>query len=105
MEHPCYKCGQIVEQGRVFCPQCGAPQIRVLLAEAAAAPLAQIPLPAQDEILPSSRTLPVVAFPMKWSRALKSCGLAALIASALMFLGPFVTMPSAGFLAVVLYRR
>src|SRR3954464_1528145 len=106
MEPPCHKCGEIVEEGRVFCRQCGAPQIRVLVAEAAPA-VPQVVAAGQSDILPSSETVPVLALPMKWSRALKSCGLAALIASALMFLGlhPFVTMPSAGFLAVVFYRQ
>jgi hypothetical protein len=34
MDHPCYKCGHSVEDGKPFCSQCGAPQIRVLLPEA-----------------------------------------------------------------------
>ena len=37
MEQPCYKCRQLVEEGRPFCPHCGAPQIRVLVAEPVAA--------------------------------------------------------------------
>ena len=29
MDHPCEKCGALVEDGRPFCPQCRAPQIHV----------------------------------------------------------------------------
>jgi len=44
---------------------------------------------------------------MPWSRTLKPCALAALIASLLMAMGlyPLVALPSAGFLAVVFYRQ
>ena len=34
MDHPCYKCGHLVEDGKPFCAQCGAPQIRVAMPEA-----------------------------------------------------------------------
>src|SRR4029077_20406406 len=32
VEHPCQKCGNTVEDGRPFCPQCRAPQIHVQVA-------------------------------------------------------------------------
>lgn len=32
MDHPCEKCGAVVEDGRAFCPQCRAPQIHVSIA-------------------------------------------------------------------------
>lgn len=32
VDHPCEKCGAIVEDGRPFCPQCRAPQIHVQMA-------------------------------------------------------------------------
>ena len=32
MDHPCEKCGAVVEDGRPFCPQCRAPQIHVQVA-------------------------------------------------------------------------
>ncbi len=34
MDHPCHKCGHSVEDGKPFCSQCGAPQIRVAMPEA-----------------------------------------------------------------------
>ena len=36
MDHPCYKCGHSVEDGKPFCLECGAPQIRVAMPEPAA---------------------------------------------------------------------
>jgi hypothetical protein len=120
MEQSCYKCGQLVEEGIAFCPHCTAPQIRVIVAEppgalavAADAPrsvAATAGLRSADlrsDTLPASETLPVLAVPMRWSQALKSCLLAAFLASLLMALGlnPFVSIFSAGFLAVVLCRQ
>lgn len=109
MEQSCYKCGQLVEEGRPFCPHCAAPQIRVLIAEPVPAPnsVAQIEAKAEsDAELPASETVPVLAVPIRWSQAFKPCALAAIVASLLMFLNlnAFVGMLSAGFLAVVFYR-
>jgi len=110
MEQPCYKCGQLVEEGRVFCPHCMAPQIRVVVAQsvAAATPSAEAgSLPQSEPPLPAAETVPVLALPMHWSQAIKPCALAALVASVLMLLGlhPLVAMFSVGFLAVVFYRQ
>lgn len=108
MEQPCYKCGQVLDEGRPFCPHCGAPQIRVLVAEPAVAgafaEAASAPLPAS---LPASETVPVLAVSRPWSQALKPCALAAIVTTLLMFLGlhPLMAMFSAGFLAVVFYRQ
>jgi hypothetical protein len=109
MEQPCYKCGQLVEEGRPFCPHCMAPQIRVVVAEplAAAVPLSESGSLAPEPPLPAAVTVPVLALPMHWSQAIKPCALAALVASVLMLLGlhPLVAMFSVGFLAVVFYRQ
>jgi hypothetical protein len=109
MEQPCYKCGQMVEEGVPFCPHCSAPQIRVVIAEAVLPPLAfAAATVAQDSTaLPASQTVPVLALPMQWSEAFRPCALAALVATLLMSLGlnPFVAMFSVGFLAVVFYRQ
>ena len=107
MEQPCYKCGQIVEQGIPFCPHCAAPQIRVVIAE----PPPILAVVADSETPPSdssvSQAVAAVALPMRWSDAIKPCVLAAFIASVLMSLGlnPFVAMLSVGFLAIVFYRH
>lgn len=110
MEKPCYKCGQVVEEGRPFCPHCAAPLIRVLIAEPVTATPALAIASAGEQgssDLSSSQTVPVLALPMQWSQALKPCLLAALVALGLMTLGlhPFVAMLSVGFLAVVFYRQ
>jgi hypothetical protein len=106
MEHPCYKCGQTVEEGIPFCPHCSAPQIRVVVAEPAM-PAASLAVAETQGALPASQTVPVLALPMQWSQALKPCLLAGVVASGLMFLGlhPFVAMLSVGFLAVIFYRQ
>jgi hypothetical protein len=109
MEKSCYKCGQVMEEGRPFCPHCAAPQIRVLIADpVTAAPMAEAALiPQASTGLPASQTVPMLAVPMQWSQAFKPCSLAAGIASLLMLLGlnPFVGMFSVGFLAVIFYRQ
>jgi hypothetical protein len=110
MEQPCYKCGQTVEEGTAFCPHCSAPQIRVLITEPAAQPLAfsAAATKSRDSVaLPASQTVPVLALPMQWSQALKPCALAALVALTLVLLRlyPAVALLSAGFLAVVFYRQ
>ncbi|HVN19479.1 MAG TPA: hypothetical protein VMU05_11915 [Dongiaceae bacterium] len=80
----------------------------MLVAEPAAVPSGSpVPGAAPHESIAPTQTLPILAFAISWSKALKSCALAALVATVLMFLGlhPFVAMPSAGFLAVVFYRQ
>ncbi len=110
MEQPCYKCGQLVDEGRVFCPHCMAPQIRVIIAEPVGAALTgnQVPVIAPEQVdLPATETLPVLAFPMGWSQALKPSALAAFVVLVLMLLGlsPLVAMPIVGFLAVIFSRQ
>ena len=108
MEQPCYKCGQVVEEGVPFCPHCSAPQIRVVLAEPAPSPIFAAVGPSQDTAaFPSAQIVPVLALPMQWAEAFRPCALAALVASLLMSMGlnPFVAMFSVGFLAVVFYRQ
>lgn len=109
MEQPCYKCGQVLDEGRPFCPHCGAPQIRVLVVEpAAAGAFGEIASTSPPPVaLPASETVPVLAVSGPWSQALKPSALAAIVTTVLMFLGlhPLVAMFSAGFLAVVFYRQ
>lgn len=109
MEQPCYKCGQLVVEGRPFCPHCFAPQIRVLVAEPAAAPMAvaEMTNPAAPASLSATDTVPVLAVPTGWSQAVKPCALAAVVASVLMALGlnVLVAMFSVGFLSVIFSRQ
>jgi hypothetical protein len=105
MDQPCYKCGQVVEEGRVFCPHCRAPQIRVIVAEAVAA--VPVATGAQAQ-LPSSETVPASAVPVRGEQAAQPCAVAALIAAlgmVLQLINPIIAPIGAGFLAVALYRR
>lgn len=107
MEEPCYKCGQMVEEGRVFCPQCRAPQIRVIVA-AGPAEAVSATSPARQVQLTASETVPVIAVPILWNRAVKPCAVAAFIAALGMvsqLIYPVIAVLGAGFLSVALYRR
>jgi hypothetical protein len=106
MEEPCYKCGQVLEEGRVFCPHCRAPQIRVAVAE----PVEAMPAdsPVQPGQLTASETVPIIAVPMRWDQAAQPCAVAAFIAAlgmVLRLIVPIIAVIGAGFLAVALYRR
>ncbi|MGA2413522.1 MAG: hypothetical protein ABSF59_03695 [Candidatus Sulfotelmatobacter sp.] len=111
MDHPCYKCGHAVEDGKAFCSQCGAPQIRVAIAEPApdlaASGEAVTALGGEVE---AGFTGPASPVPVTWPHApsqIASCALAAGVAALLMFVGlnPFVAAIVAGFLAVSFARR
>jgi len=109
MDHPCYKCGDNVEDGRPFCPQCGAPQIRVPVPELA--PVAAVGGPSGDlfasdsteGINPSAFSPDIV-----WPVAIRYCAIAAFIGALIMSLGlmvPLLAVLGVGFLAVNLYHR
>jgi len=114
MDHACNKCGHSVADGRPFCLQCGAPQIRVAMPEAAAPAVAgtvlspPLPIFSSD---PSSVPLPhapSLSAEIEWLTATRVCAVAALIAALVMTLGlviPLVAVLGAGSLAVTLYRQ
>lgn len=108
MEHSCHKCGQAVEDGVPFCSHCGAPQIRVAMAEVPPAPLPVADTVHEYSSAPSLQEPSPGSFAVRWHDALPACAIAALAAALLMCLGlmvPVLAMVGAGFLAVVLYRR
>jgi len=104
MEQPCHRCGQPVEEGVTFCPQCSAPQIRVIVSQPS--PEAVLTTPS-GAVTSQAASPPPVVLPLGWSAAFRPCALAALVAALLMALGlnPFVAMLSVGFLAVLFYRQ
>jgi uncharacterized membrane protein YczE len=122
MDHPCYKCGHSIEDGKPFCLQCGAPQIRVLMPEPAVPAVAgSVPsnvsfndAPGNDaHVFPLDPPIPApLSRPtlsgIVWPRALRACAIAALISIVVMLLRlmvpPLATL-GAGCLAVILYRR
>jgi hypothetical protein len=104
MDQPCYKCRQSVEEGVAFCPHCGAPQIRVAIAEPTPESADSAQGAAQIE---NARIAPGGSLPLQWPHAVGSCAAAALLGALAMVLG--LTFPAAvlgaGFLAVALYSR
>ena len=110
MDHPCHKCGHSIEDGKAFCSQCGAPQIRVAIVEA---PLQSVA--AGDDLSPalvheaqsSFPGAPIESLPARWSYALRPCVLAAAIAAVLTFLGlnPCVAALGAGIMSAVFSQR
>jgi len=108
MEHPCYKCGQAVEEGTPFCKYCSAPQIRVVVAEPVVSDAVSPDSIAESETpAPGPAAEDTVVLPVRGAHLLKPSALAALVAAVLTFLGLklLVAMVGVGFLAVVLYRQ
>ena len=114
MDHPCYKCGHSVEDGKPFCGQCGAPQIRVPMPEAIAiatedASSLDVPILSVDSpILPGTLNASALSAGFVWPTAIGACAIAALIAALVMTLGlmvPLLAVLGAGVLAVNLYHR
>jgi len=114
MDHSCHKCGHSTEDGKPFCSQCGAPQIRVAMPEplvpAVAGNVAPDDLPAFTLDPPLARPLvsPAALSGIDWPHALRSCAVAALISALVMSLGlmvPLLAGLGAGVLGVTLYRR
>ena len=109
MDHPCYKCGHSVEDGKPFCAQCGAPQIRVAMPEPAQT------VPAVEEVVPVSDRevgaflppISAVSLPVRWPHTMRSCVLAASVGVGLTVLGlrPFAGALITGFLAVAFSRQ
>jgi hypothetical protein len=110
MDHPCYKCGHSIEDGKAFCPECGAPQIRVTISEVSPehAPAADGGVPALTHAMePGSLRIPVSFPPLSGAHPLQTCALAAAVSFGLTLLGlnPFVAALGTGFLAVAFTRR
>jgi hypothetical protein len=117
MDHPCYKCGHSIEDGKAFCSQCAAPQIRVaspepvalsVAGDVASSDLPVFSLDARGVPGSSSLGVPALSAGIEWRRAIRACAIAAFIAALLMALGlmvPLLAVLGAGFLGVTLYRR
>jgi hypothetical protein len=118
MGHLCYKCGHDTEDGKPFCLECGAPQIRVAMPEPAVAIVAGdassgVPVaPGIFSLDPPRAPLPLSAAALSggidWPRALSACAIAAFVSAVVMALRlmvPLLAGLGAGFLAVTLYHR
>src|SRR5271154_72431 len=115
MDHPCHQCGHSIEEGKPFCPQCGAPQIRVATPEFEAPPATgNVSL---NDVQVLSLHPPAVSTPLSasglssgidWPKAFRASAIAALISAMVMALGlmvPPLAGLGAGCLAVILYQR
>jgi hypothetical protein len=109
MDHPCYKCAQVVEDGVPFCAHCGAPHIRVAIPDLSLGTITSggEAVAHGNPALPGSASVPLPYLPTRWAATLQPCALAALISVLLIALGlnPFVAMLGAGILAVTFSRR
>lgn len=109
MDHTCYKCGASIQEGTPFCPQCGAPQIRVTTPDESA--LAETPAfdpgtpaemqpPAEPVPLAPQAPLPRVTGPNKihWRDARSAIVIGGIVAG----LGPALAQSLIWILACVL---
>src|SRR6185437_9472927 len=106
VERPCYQCGLVVEDFIPFCPQCRAPQIRVI---------STIPVPqtAPSGVLrrvklPGAGAKFAGVAKVDWGNALPSAILAVLVAALITigFIGSLALgLLLAGVLAVAFYRQ
>lgn len=104
MEHACAKCGASVEDGVAFCPQCRAPQIRVVTVEPPPGEAAVSPLPPPTSVFSPTRAHPAPVF---WTRAVPAAavgGMIGLLGTFIPFgaLGPAYAL--GGAVAVFMYR-
>jgi hypothetical protein len=115
MENSCYRCGHAIEEGKPFCAQCGAPQIRVTMPESTPPPVAGT-VSSNNHSTPTIESsgfrrppsLAALSGDVEWRRALRFCVVAALVAVIVMSLrlvGPLPAVLGAGFLSVILYYR
>jgi len=107
MDHSCHKCGHAVAEGRPFCPECGAPQIRVLIPEPVSGPGATEAVTGALAGEGVFSPVPSDVLPVHLSHGMLSCLLAAGISIGLMFVGlnPLAASLGAGVLAVVFSAR
>jgi hypothetical protein len=114
MDHPCHKCGRSIEDGKPFCAECGAPQIRVAVAESPAPSVAgsvasNDPTTFSVDPLnsPGALSISTLSTGIDWPRARRACAVAALISVVVMsirLIVPLLAVLGAGCLAVFLYR-
>lgn len=83
MDRACHRCNASIEEGAPFCPQCGAPQIRVSVGSTATSPL---PPGTPDEIQPPAE--PVFRPGVTWSAARPSILVAGILAAMAAMMAP-----------------
>jgi hypothetical protein len=108
VEHACYKCGALVQEGRAFCPNCNAPQIRVASPENVTPSFepgtpGEMQPPAQPVTLGSSTLSPTA---IDWSAGGPAVLIAGLLSGFCFFLPLNIAwVVGGGALAVWIYHR
>ena len=111
MDHPCHRCGATIEEGVPFCPQCGAPQIRVagsnVPSESSTPPL---PPGTPGEIQPPSLPVALGTDTVNWSNGVPAAALAGLLMAIVSVIpvlgvGCCLWVFGGGALAVMFYQR
>lgn len=116
MEHACAQCGKPVEDGRPFCPECHAPQIKVPLRPPTAPVTEPLPPGTPEDVQPPAepmvserRLVPRERDRLQWRPAFGAAlmaGLLAAVGSSIPIVPlAMLCMFAAGGLAVTLYRR
>jgi ribosomal protein L40E len=98
MEAICHRCSATIEPDAQYCPNCGAPQIRYVPQEEAAAPVA----------VPAKHSASVVFGGIAWPVAIRISLIVALVTGALTTLlapGSILWVTGGAFLAIRLYAR
>ncbi len=83
MDRPCHRCNALIAEGAPFCPQCGAPQIRVAVGQSASVPL---PPGTPDEVQPPAQ--PVFRPGISWPAARPSIIIAGILAAVAAMIAP-----------------
>jgi len=104
VDQPCYQCGVSVAEGVAFCPQCGAPQIRVISFDRAGE-ISSPDVPANVPYGSSAPRARALRYPEAWWAAGLGVLAGAIPVIVLLGLPPGIGMMVAGFLSVVFYRR
>ena len=103
MEHPCHRCGTAVEDGVLFCQNCGAPQIRVVAPESSNETSPHLPFDAAQRATLSGEIYFDGRPQISWSDALRAAVICGVLEALFSLFG--LGIIAGGVLCVALYRR